>query len=101
MRSSLRNSSGFPKTRAPSAGRSTAPFFTTPGVPAERVKALRDAFAAMVRSPAFLDEAKKLGLDINPVLGEELQRIVAEIVDTPKPIADRLNEMISPPDAVK
>ena len=77
------------------------PFFTTPGVPANRVKALREAFNAMVNSPAFLDEAKKLSLDINPVSGEELQKIVSEIVDTPKPIADRLNAIISPPDAVK
>lgn len=77
------------------------PFFTTPGVPAERVKALREAFAAMVKSPGFLEEAQKLSLDINPVLGEELQKIVAEIVDTPKPIADRLTQIIAPPDGVK
>ena len=77
------------------------PFFTTPGVPAERVKLLREAFSAMVISPAFLDEAKKLSLDINPVSGEDLQKIVADIVDTPKPVADRLNEIISPPGAVK
>ena len=77
------------------------PFFTTPAAPADRVKALRDAFAAMVKSRAFLDEAEKLSLDINPVLGEDLQKIVADIVDTPKAVADRLNEIISPPGAVK
>jgi tripartite-type tricarboxylate transporter receptor subunit TctC len=80
---------------APSAvGR---PYFTTPGVPAERVKALREAFDAMVKDPAFLDEAKKLGLEINPVNGEELQKIVADIVDTPSQVADRLNAIITPP----
>ena len=79
---------------APSAvGR---PYFTTPGVPAERVKALREAFDKMVKDTAFLDEAKKLGLEINPVSGEELQKIVADIVDTPKQVADRLNEIITP-----
>jgi hypothetical protein len=48
----------------------------------------------MVRDPAFLDQAKKENLEINPVSGEELQRIVADIVATPKKIADRLNEII-------
>jgi tripartite-type tricarboxylate transporter receptor subunit TctC len=70
------------------------PIFTTPGVPADRVKALRAAFDRMVRDPAFLEQAKKENLDIEPVSGEELQRIVAEIVATPKPIADRLTEII-------
>lgn len=70
------------------------PIFSTPGVPAERVAALRKAFDAMVVDPVFLEEAKKLKLEINPVSGEELQRIVADIVATPKPIADRLATII-------
>ena len=57
------------------------PYFTTPGVPAERVKALREAFSAMEKDEAFLEDAKKLGLEINPVSGEDLQKIVADIVD--------------------
>jgi tripartite-type tricarboxylate transporter receptor subunit TctC len=84
---------------APSAvGR---PYFTTPGVPAERVAALREAFSAMVKDTAFLEEARKLGLDINPVSGEDLQKIVSDIVDTPAEIADRLNEIITPPAGTK
>jgi len=70
------------------------PIFTTPGVPEERVKVLRAAFDRMIKDPAFLEEAKKLKLDIDPVSGEELQRIVAEIVATPKPIAERLLKAI-------
>ncbi|MDB5651031.1 MAG: Tripartite-type tricarboxylate transporter, receptor component TctC [Hyphomicrobiales bacterium] len=70
------------------------PIFTTPDVPPERVKALRDAFDKMVRDPAFLEIAKKDNFDIDPVSGEELQRIVADIVATPKAIADRLQEII-------
>jgi tripartite-type tricarboxylate transporter receptor subunit TctC len=77
------------------------PYFTTPGVPADRVKALRDAFSAMVKDEAFLEDAKKLGLDINPVSGEELQKIVADIVDTPARVADRLNQIIAAPDGAK
>jgi hypothetical protein len=55
----------------------------------------------MVKDAAFLEEAKKLGLDINPVSGEELQKVVADIVDTPAAVADRLNEIITPPSGQK
>jgi tripartite-type tricarboxylate transporter receptor subunit TctC len=70
------------------------PIFTTPGVPQDRVKALRGAFDRMVRDAAFLDQATKENLEIDAVSGEEVQRIVAEIVATPKDIADRLTEII-------
>jgi tripartite-type tricarboxylate transporter receptor subunit TctC len=70
------------------------PIFTTPEVPAERVQALRAAFDAMIKDPAFLDEAKKANLDINPVSGEQMQKIVAEIVATPKAIGERLAKII-------
>lgn len=70
------------------------PIFTTPAVPGERVKALREAFARMVVDSAFLDSAKKENLEIEPVSGEELQKIVADIVATPRRIGDRLQEVI-------
>jgi tripartite-type tricarboxylate transporter receptor subunit TctC len=70
------------------------PFFTSPGVPAERVKALRDAFDTMVKDPEFLAQAGKEGFDINPLPGAELQKIVEDIVATPKPVADQLLQII-------
>jgi tripartite-type tricarboxylate transporter receptor subunit TctC len=70
------------------------PVFTSPGVPPERVKALRDAFDTMVKDPVFLAEAEKEHFDINPVAGQEMQKIVADIVATPRPIADRLLQII-------
>src|SRR6202051_1490783 len=70
------------------------PVFTAPGVPAERVKALRDAFDAMVKDPVFLAEAEKEHFDINPVSGADMQKIVTDIVATPRPIADRLLQII-------
>src|SRR5438445_410959 len=60
------------------------PVFSTPNVPPERTKALRDAFDAMVKDPAFLEEAKKMNFDIEPISGGELQKIVTAIVATPK-----------------
>jgi len=71
------------------------PIFTTPGVPDDRVKALRAAFEATIKDPAFIEEAKKAQLDLEPVSGEELQKIVSDIVATPEPIAKRLAEIIA------
>jgi tripartite-type tricarboxylate transporter receptor subunit TctC len=70
------------------------PIFTTPDVPAERVKALRDAFDAMVRDPVFLEHARKDGFDIDPVSGEALQRLVSEIVAIPQEQTRRLKKII-------
>ena len=71
------------------------PFFAPPNVPADRVKALRAAFDAMIKDKAFLDEAQKLNLDIDPVSGEELQKIVADIIDAPAPVKKRLADILS------
>ncbi|MDO9441655.1 MAG: tripartite tricarboxylate transporter substrate-binding protein [Beijerinckiaceae bacterium] len=70
------------------------PIFTTPDVPAERIKALRDAFDKTMKDPGFLDDAKKAALELDPVSGEELQKIVNEIIATPKETADRLSAII-------
>ncbi|HEY8578262.1 MAG TPA: tripartite tricarboxylate transporter substrate-binding protein [Beijerinckiaceae bacterium] len=71
------------------------PFFAPPGTPKERVATLRAAFDAMVKDKAFLDEAEKAGLDINPVPGEELQQIVAEIIDAPAEVKKRLAAVLA------
>jgi tripartite-type tricarboxylate transporter receptor subunit TctC len=71
------------------------PFFAPPNVPAERVKALRAAFDAMIKDKAFLEEAQKLNLDIDPVSGEELQKIVADIIDAPADVKKRLADVLS------
>ena len=44
------------------------------------MKALRAAFDATMKDPEFLADAEKRGFDINPVSGEEMQKIVADIV---------------------
>ena len=70
------------------------PLFVGPRVPAERVRALRDAFDRMVKDKTFLAAAAAEKFDIEPVPGDELQELVASIVATPKPIADRLGQII-------
>jgi tripartite-type tricarboxylate transporter receptor subunit TctC len=54
-------------------------FMTTPGVPADRVAVLRRAFEETMKDPDFLAEAAQLKLTVNPLNGEELQNLVAEV----------------------
>ncbi|MCC6887543.1 MAG: hypothetical protein IT536_03330 [Hyphomicrobiales bacterium] len=53
-----------------------------PGIPAERLQALRRAFDATMKDPQFLAEVAKLGMDLQPMRGEDAQRIAHAIVDT-------------------
>ena len=59
------------------------PFVTSPGVPAERVALLRKAFDDTMRDPAFVHECASSGIDLNPVAGEKVQKIVADLIATP------------------
>jgi tripartite-type tricarboxylate transporter receptor subunit TctC len=70
------------------------PIFTSPGVPAERVAALRAAFQKMVKDEKFLADAKSGRLDVDAASGERLQQLVAEIVATPKAIAERARKIV-------
>jgi tripartite-type tricarboxylate transporter receptor subunit TctC len=55
------------------------PFLTTPGVPKERVEALRRAFDTMVKDPELISEFEKAGTDLMPMNGEGLQKLVEEL----------------------
>ena len=59
------------------------PIAVGPKVPADKVKALRAAFDGMVKDPKFLADANRQGLVISPVRGEDLQKLVAKIVNSP------------------
>ena len=64
------------------------PILTAPDVPADRVKALRQAFDETMRDPQFIAAAKQSNMDLNPMDGEELQEIVGRIVaPSPKILA--------------
>jgi tripartite-type tricarboxylate transporter receptor subunit TctC len=68
------------------------PLFVAPNVPAERVQALREAFRRTMQDAAFLSEAEKIGLEVEPMFGEELQALVARMMATPPEIVDRANK---------
>jgi hypothetical protein len=70
------------------------PLFITPGVPQERVSALRAAFDATMKDPEFLAEAASLNFEVAPVGGEELQRRVEKVLATPKDLAARARHLL-------
>lgn len=70
------------------------PLFITPGVPEERVKALRAAFDATMKDPEFLAEAAALNYEVAPVDGEALQKIVEKVLATPKDLAARARHLL-------
>jgi len=67
----------------PATGR---PFFMPPGVPAERVAAVRAAFAATMQDPAFLDEARRARLDVTPLTGDDIGKVVAMMFNAPEDV---------------
>jgi tripartite-type tricarboxylate transporter receptor subunit TctC len=70
------------------------PFGAPPDVPAERVEALRAAFAATMKDAGFLAEAKALKIDVDsPLSGAQLQKVVADANATPPAIAARVRAL--------
>jgi tripartite-type tricarboxylate transporter receptor subunit TctC len=70
------------------------PFVLPPGVPAERVTALRRAFDATMKDPALVAEAAKAQIDVDSVNGEEVQQLVAKMFATPAPIIERTKQAL-------
>ena len=71
------------------------PVIAPPSVPADRLAALRAGFAALVQDQEFLADARKTKLDVSPVTGEEVDRIVALIASASPETARRLGAAIS------
>jgi tripartite-type tricarboxylate transporter receptor subunit TctC len=71
------------------------PFLAPPDIPAERVAVLRKAFMDTMKSGEFLAEAQKMQLEINPVSGEAVQKIVQEVYRTPKAVAAAVAQMVN------
>ena len=66
----------------------------TPGIPAERVAALRKAFEATMKDAAFLAEAAKAGIDISPTTGEQARKVAADILAAPDAVKKKAKEII-------
>jgi tripartite-type tricarboxylate transporter receptor subunit TctC len=68
---------------------------TTPGVPADRVAALRRAFDAMVNDPDFIADARQIGLEMLPLPGEELQQIVGRVQELSPELTEKVKAIYS------
>lgn len=65
-------------------------FFTTPDVPADRLSVLRRAFDATMKDPELLAEAQKIKVGVNPMTGEELQKLVVEVSNLPPALLEKV-----------
>lgn len=74
----------------------TRMYFVPPGTPKDRVEILRKAFADTLKDPEFLADAKKSKLDIEPVTGEELQKLVQDLYKIDPSTLARLKEVLLP-----
>jgi tripartite-type tricarboxylate transporter receptor subunit TctC len=72
------------------------PFAAPPGTPAERVGALRQAFADTLADPDFIAEAAKAQLEIEPMTGDEIEKMLVKAYATPKAIVERAAELVYP-----
>ncbi len=70
------------------------PFVAPPDLPPERLKMMRDAFDATMKDPEFIAEVKLRKLDLEPETGEHLEALIKKIYATPKPIVDKIGELI-------
>lgn len=70
------------------------PFASTPGVPPERAKALRDAFMATMQDPDFLAEAHSRRLEITPMSGDQVSAFVAKITASPPDVIERARQAV-------
>jgi tripartite-type tricarboxylate transporter receptor subunit TctC len=70
------------------------PFAAPPDLPADRLKLLRDAFSATMKDAEFIADAKRSKLELNPDDGEHLAALIKNIYATPKPIIEKVTELI-------
>jgi tripartite-type tricarboxylate transporter receptor subunit TctC len=70
------------------------PYLLPPGVPAERVAALRKAFVDTLKDPALLAEAKKMQLDLDYMSGEDLQDLIKKLYALPPSIIARAKQAL-------
>jgi tripartite-type tricarboxylate transporter receptor subunit TctC len=63
---------------------------STPDTPADRIQALRRAFDAMVKDPEFIADLEAQKLDLGPLPGEELQKLIEEVANVPPAILEKV-----------
>ena len=77
-----------------SSGDLGRPFIASPGMPAERIKVLRDAFTKAMSDPALLADAQKRKWDLDPTPGEELETTAKEVMVQPPEVIERMKKLL-------
>jgi tripartite-type tricarboxylate transporter receptor subunit TctC len=72
----------------------TRPYALGPGTPKDRVLLLRKAFVETLKDPAFVADAKKSRLDTDPLTGEEVEKIVAQLFKMDPALVAQLKEIL-------
>ncbi len=67
-------------------------FFTTPGVPPDRLNALRRAFDATMQDKEFLADVERTRLTVSPMKGEDLQQLVKQVSELPPQLSDKVRQ---------
>jgi tripartite-type tricarboxylate transporter receptor subunit TctC len=70
------------------------PYLAPPGVPAERLAILRQAFEATLKDKAFLADAEKLQIDIDPISADDVAQLVRETVNAPASVVAKAKAAI-------
>lgn len=72
------------------------PYLAPPGVPADRLAAIRSAFEQVYKDPELIAEAKKGGLDINPVSWQRMTKVITDSYSAPDSVRQRLRTLVAP-----
>jgi tripartite-type tricarboxylate transporter receptor subunit TctC len=70
------------------------PIVAPPGVPADRVKVLRDSFDKMIKEPALLAEAERRRLEIDPTRWDEMESLAKDVMATPPDVVARMRKLL-------
>jgi tripartite-type tricarboxylate transporter receptor subunit TctC len=70
------------------------PLAGPPGLPIERLAALRRAFMATMQDPEFLADARRANIDIDPVTGEQVEQLLKQFADYPASVIDKAKAII-------
>ena len=69
------------------------PMIATPGIPAERIKILREAYLKAFKEPEVVEEARKAKLDLSALPGEEVETQIREVMNQPKEVIERVRKL--------
>jgi len=71
------------------------PFTAPPGVPADRVRALRDAFNATMKDPDFRAEAQQTHILVDPLTGEQMEELIKSAYGAPPSVIQRAKAILA------